>query len=101
MFPVANQIFLDKRGSDHMPVLVNLLASQEVYKGQFKFNKKMLHKPMVKECVEKAWKSQWCREVLSVSYKIRRCITTLSKWKKENNNNALDHIHQIQVALES
>lgn len=60
----------------------------------------MLHKPLVKECIDKAWKAQWYREIPTVSEKIRRCRKALSKWKKGNNNNALDRIHQIQRDLE-
>lgn len=83
LFPVSNQSFLEKRGSDHRPVLlVNLLASQEVYRGQFKFDRRMLHKPMVKECVKRDWNSQWFKDGLTISNRTRRCRKTLSRWKK-------------------
>lgn len=60
----------------------------------------MLHKPRVKEAVEQAWKSQDQRGGATVSERIRLCRKALSKWKKENSTNSLDHINQIHSALE-
>lgn len=79
MFPVTNQLFMEKRGSDHRPILVNLMASHEVYKGQFKFDKRMLHEPLVKECVQNAWLAPNQGESLYVSERIRKCRSALSK----------------------
>lgn len=35
LFPVANKTFLAKEGSHHRPVLVRMLATKDVYRGQF------------------------------------------------------------------
>lgn len=61
----------------------------------------MLHKPQVKECIERAWRVQGYREGPNASKKIRRCRKELSKWKKINNSNALDCINHLQRDLET
>lgn len=69
---MTNQKFLEKKDSDHRPVLINLVASKEIYRGQFKFDKRMLHKPLVKESIMKAWQAYENRRNNTVSEKIRR-----------------------------
>lgn len=99
-FPIANQTFLEKRGSDHRPVLVRLTTSKEVYRGNFKFDKRLLNKPEVKEAIQKAWRSGNRNMAEKVSDKLKLCRKELSKWKRKNNLNALSRITQAQVSLE-
>lgn len=100
LFPVANQTFLAKRGSDHRPVLVRLLASNEMYRGQFRFDKRFLNKPRVKETIDMAWKFSQSRQMASVSERLRNCRKALSKWKKANMLNSLENINKLQKELE-
>ncbi|KAL0685251.1 hypothetical protein Bca4012_052099 [Brassica carinata] len=99
-FLAANQAFLPKRGSDHRPVLVKLISSQESYKGSFRFDKRMLHKPLVREAINNAWNSNLQSTNNSVASRLRLCRKALSKWKKENQLNSKDMISKLQADLE-
>lgn len=99
IFPVSNQCFLDKRGSDHRPVLVKLIASSETYRGSFRFDGRFLNKPGVKEEIKKAWLTNHNFFGDSVADKLKRCRKFLSRWKKTTNLNSRDKIIQIQIAL--
>ncbi|KAL1225412.1 putative mitochondrial protein [Cardamine amara subsp. amara] len=101
LFPASNKNFLDKRGSDHIPVLVKLTESQDSYRGSFHFDKRFFNKPRVKEAINLAWNDSNHRRGFSVSERLRRCRQKLSCWKKKNNMNSSTKITQLQVALES
>ncbi|KAF8082821.1 hypothetical protein N665_0806s0004 [Sinapis alba] len=100
LFHVSNQVFLDKRGSDHRPVLVKLVSSSEAYKGSFRFDSRFLNKPVVKEEIKKAWLTNHPFFNISVADKLKKVRKTLSKWKKTQNLNARDNIVQIKKEFE-
>lgn len=100
LFPASNQVFMDKSGSDHRPVMVKLFSTSQVKRGQFRFNGRFLHKNGVREEIKKAWSSNHPLIEASVSDRLKRCRKALSKWKKKENLNSRDKIKQIQCALE-
>lgn len=100
MFPASNQSFLEKRGSDHRPVWLNLSASHDIFKGQFRFDKKFLMQPDVGKEIAVAWTENSNGIGLNVSQKIRKCRNLLSRWKKKKIFNAKDKIHLLQQRLE-
>lgn len=99
-FPVSNQTFLDFRGSDHRPVLIKLMSSQDSYRGQFRFDKRFLFKEDVKEAIIRTWSRGKHGTNISVADRLRACRKSLSSWKKQNNLNSLDKINQLEAALE-
>ncbi|KAF8053524.1 hypothetical protein N665_1404s0001 [Sinapis alba] len=99
LFPGSNQTFLEKRGSDHRPVLLRFYASKEPFKGQFRFDKRFLRQPEVLKEIEKAWGGRNKCGPDKVGIKIRRCRDVLSRWKRKKNFNAKDKITLLQQRL--
>lgn len=99
-FPASNQTFMDVRGSDHRPVMIKLVDSQDTYRGQFRFDKRMLNKPLVVEAIAGAWSAHSGFGISNVSERLRSCRKSLSLWKKSNNLNSKDKITLIEQALE-
>lgn len=97
-FQASNQAFLERRDSDHRPIMVKLLSSQEAYRGSFWFKKRMLHKPMVKEAIVRAWNFLFGN---TVADKLRSCRKTLNRWKEHNVLDSKEKIDQIQHELET
>lgn len=99
-FPCANQSFLDKRGSDHRPVLINFIEAQESYRGSSKFDIRLLEIEGIKDNVINAWDFGGNNGVETVSSRLRACRKVLSGLKKQVNMNSRDRIQQAEVALE-
>ena len=100
LFPVSNQVFMDKRGSDHRPVLVKLNSSSVPFRGRFRFDGRFLHRNGVTEEIKKAWLTNHPLFVTKVSDRLKRCRKALSSWKRKENLNSRDTINQLQYALE-
>lgn len=99
-FPCSNQTFLDKRGSDHRPVLIHLIESQEKYRGWFRFDRRFLEVEGVHDCVANAWDFATSNGLGSVSKGLKACRRSLSGLKKHSSMNSGDRIHQAEAALE-
>lgn len=97
-YPDSNQNFLEKRGSDHRPVLVNLKAGAEIKRGQFRFDKRLLHYPEAKTEVINAWRN--CGRNGTVVSRIKKCRRVMSLWKRRRRFNAKDKINLLHTRLE-
>lgn len=91
---------MEKRGSDHRPVWLNLFIASSSFKGQFRFDKRLLINPEVKGLSDKDWRSTGTNRNLKVSQKISRCRTVLSRWKRENQTNVRIKILKLQDIME-
>lgn len=99
-FPCSNQSFLDKRGSDHRPVLIHLIEAQEVYRGCFRFDRRLLETEGVHDTVVNAWELPGSSGTRSLSNRLKACKRALSNLKRRVKINSRDRIYQAEVALE-
>lgn len=76
------------------------MSLKDSYRGSFRFDKRMLHQPQVKEAIVNAWNSLDHHGGQSVSGRLRKCRKALSLWKKESDVNSMDMINLIQHHLE-
>lgn len=60
---------------------MNLCANPEMQRGQFKFDKRILHHPDAMSAVKGAWSS--VRANASVAVKIRKCRGIMSAWRRK------------------
>ncbi|KAF8102781.1 hypothetical protein N665_0195s0018, partial [Sinapis alba] len=96
----SNQVFMDKRGSDHLPVLVKLISASDPFRGSFRFDRRFTNKPGVKEEIKKAWLTNHPLFEAKVSDRLKKCMKVLSNWKKREKINSRDKIKQIHCAME-
>ena len=101
LFPDANQSFLEKRGSDHRPVLVNLNKVHQGRKGRFRFDKTLLGLPNFRDKIVEAWRGHRGQSNLRLAARIRNCRTRICEWKKSFSLNAKANILRIQNELEA
>lgn len=99
-FPSSNQTFLDKRGSDHRPVLIHLIEAQEKYKGWFRFDRRFLEVEGVQANVENAWNFASSGANVSVVNCLKACRRSLSGLKKHVTMNSRDKISSAEAELE-
>lgn len=99
-YPVSNQTFMEKRGSDHRPILIHLIEAQEKYRGWFRFDRRFLEVEGVHATVANAWHSVISNGHVSVTHGLRACRGSLSRLKKHSNMNSKERIHQAEAALE-
>ena len=77
-------------------MVIKLLSSQDSYRGSFRFDKRMLQKPLVKEAIQMAWNSPDYYDSSSVSSRLCQCRKALSQWKKDNLANSQVRIINFQ-----
>lgn len=97
LFQVSNQVFMDKRGSDHKPVMVMLVMASESYRWSFRFDGRFLNKPGVQEEIRKTWLTDYPLFETRVSDKLKSCRKAPSRWKKKENLKSRDKINRFSV----
>ncbi|KAG7588745.1 Reverse transcriptase domain [Arabidopsis suecica] len=100
MFPNSHQWFLEKLGSDHRPVLVKFINDQELFRGQFRFDKRMADDPSLANVIHSSWNSEISTGNHSSIFSIAECRRNISIWKKSADFNAKNRIQRLRKELD-
>lgn len=57
LFRNSHQWFLEKLGSDHRPILVKFVNDQKLFRGQFRYDKRLADDPDCSAAVSRSWNS--------------------------------------------
>ncbi|CAE6112536.1 unnamed protein product [Arabidopsis arenosa] len=101
LFPISHQWFLEKLGSDHRPVLVRFINDQEIFRGQFKFDKRWAEDPCLEQVIHSSWNRSTYNDEPSVLVKIAECRRAISSWKKQSDTNSRIRIARPSYAWRS
>lgn len=85
LFPNSHQWFLERLGSDHRLVLVKFVKDQEVFKGQFCFDKRFADFPNCADAIHGSWNGKFNS---SSMLQMVHCRKAISRWKKTSEYNA-------------
>ncbi|KAG7569427.1 Reverse transcriptase domain [Arabidopsis thaliana x Arabidopsis arenosa] len=87
-------------GSDHRPVLVKFIKDQELFRGQFRFDKRMADNPLLRNAIHSSWNSEISKGKHSSIFSIAECRRVIHEWKKSTDYNAKSRIQRLRKELD-
>ena len=100
-FSLSVQVFLKRMGSDHKPVLVRLFGHQPGPRRCFRFDKRMVGKQKVRECIVGAWNKQNGNNPRSLVERFGNVRRSLGRWKRESGINSKERMCALPSDLEA
>ncbi|XP_013690321.2 uncharacterized protein LOC106394286 [Brassica napus] len=100
VFHKATQTFMERLGSDHRPVMVNLFCEKDRKRAAFRFDKRLVGKNRVEETIGEAWKRARGTNNLSIVESLGAVRKSLGIWKRENNHNSNERMQKLRHELE-
>ncbi|KAG7532893.1 Endonuclease/exonuclease/phosphatase [Arabidopsis thaliana x Arabidopsis arenosa] len=100
LFPNSHQWFLESFGSDHRPVLVKFINDHELFRGQFRFDKRMADNPACKDTISRSWSSKLSQGTNSSLFSLVECRRAISVWKQSSDSNAQRRILRLRKELD-
>ena len=81
LFPKTNMEYLELWASDHRPIFIGFaLEKEDVRKGRFFFDKRMLSREVFEDLVRKSWEGK-AGDRSCTTDRIRRCRRKIMNWK--------------------
>ncbi|KAG7594365.1 Zinc knuckle CX2CX4HX4C [Arabidopsis thaliana x Arabidopsis arenosa] len=101
IFSHTNVEYLRLWGSDHRPILANILSKKKKLSRRFQFDKRWLGKEGLEEAIQSGWGAPSTDESDLVK-KIQSCRRAISNWRKSDaaNNNSAQLIEKLTKELD-
>lgn len=99
-FPHTAVKYLRLWGSDHRPVLADILTKPVRRKKKFKFDKRWLDNEELKQVILEGWKSEDLPSEENIMEHIASCRRALSQWRIQNNVNSEKLLEELKDKVE-
>ncbi|CAA7045965.1 unnamed protein product [Microthlaspi erraticum] len=99
-FPHSNVQYLRLWGSDHRPVLANILSKPIRRRKSFRFDRRWLDREEISAVVQDGWSSSLPPDA-NLMTRISSVRKALGRWRSQNDLNAEKHITELKDKLDS
>ncbi|XP_048620311.1 uncharacterized protein LOC106408459 [Brassica napus] len=87
-------------GSDHRPILADILIKPTRRSKKFKFDKRWLDNEELRQVILEGWKSPDLPLNASIMEHISSCRRALSEWRRQNNVNSAKLVEELKEKVE-
>ncbi|CAA7047375.1 unnamed protein product [Microthlaspi erraticum] len=101
-YPCSETLFLELGESDHRPLVTFISDTTEERRGVFMYDSRMRDKDGFQEAVIRGWDRHLGSANADISFgsRIQNCRKEISRWKRNNRNNAQEKIKIIRHRLD-
>nr|VDD61668.1 unnamed protein product [Brassica oleracea] len=87
-------------GSDHRPILADILTKPTRRSKKFKFDKRWLDNEELRQVILEGWKSPDLPPNATIMEHISSCRKALSEWRRQNNVNSAKLVEDLKEKVE-
>ncbi|XP_033139542.1 uncharacterized protein LOC117131581 [Brassica rapa] len=99
-FPHSNAKYLRLWGSDHRPILADILKKPTRRSKKFKFDRRWLDNEELRQVILEGWKSPDLPPNATIMEHISSCRKALSEWRKQHNINSAKLVEELKEKVE-
>ncbi|XP_048608697.1 uncharacterized protein LOC106363524 [Brassica napus] len=99
-FPHSSVKYMRLWGSDHRPILADILTKPTRRSKKFKFDKRWLDNEELRQVILEGWKSPDLPPNATIMEHIASCRKALSEWRRQNNVNSAKLVEDLKEKVE-
>ncbi|XP_048622814.1 uncharacterized protein LOC125591926 [Brassica napus] len=100
-FPHSSIKYMRLWGSDHRPILADILVKPMMRSKKFKFDKRWLDNEELRQVILEGWKSPDLPPDASIMEHISSCRKALGEWRRQHNINSAKLVEELKEKVEA